>query len=192
MATACVTSKSVGGVGTTYLWDRLADLPQLVGEGTNGGTGRQDLLLDGVGSARGVGDGTGLVGSASYDAFGSLCASSNAGSVLGFTGQQLDSETGFTFLRSRYLDPSLGRFLSSDPVQPNAPGTQGYNLYAYVANNPTTWVDPSGESVAASQELTARCSPRLVPFYWMRVSAGGSASLINQVKFSLARRLIMS
>ncbi len=40
--------------------------------------------------------------------------------------------------------PNLGRFLSVDTVQPNAPGTMGYNLYAYVANNPTTWIDPSG------------------------------------------------
>ena len=31
------------------------------------------------------------------------------------------------------------------PTRSN-PGTQGYNLYAYVANNPTTWVDPSGYS----------------------------------------------
>lgn len=30
------------------------------------------------------------------------------------------------------------------------PGTQGYNLYAYVANNPTTWVDPSGHSAQAA------------------------------------------
>ena len=35
-------------------------------------------------------------------------------------------------------------------MQPNAPGTQGYNLYAYVANNPTTWVDPSGHTAAFS------------------------------------------
>ena len=42
------------------------------------------------------------------------------------------------------MSPSLGRFLSADSVQPNAPGTQGYDAYAYVANNPTTWVDPSG------------------------------------------------
>ena len=49
-------------------------------------------------------------------------------------------------LRARELDPTLGRFLSADTVQPNAPGSQGYNLYAYVANNPTTWTDPNGHS----------------------------------------------
>jgi RHS repeat-associated protein len=74
-------------------------------------------------------------------------AGCGAGSAFGFTGEQFDPETGFTFLRARYLDPRLGRFLSADSVQPNAPGTQGYNPYAYVANNPTTWVDPSGQSI---------------------------------------------
>jgi hypothetical protein len=47
-------------------------------------------------------------------------------------------------------NPALGRFLSADPVQPcpegSQPGTQGHKLYAYVANNPTSWVDPSGFS----------------------------------------------
>jgi RHS repeat-associated protein len=61
-----------------------------------------------------------------------------------FAGEQFDGETGYTYLRARYLNPALGRFTSADSIQPNAPGTQGYNLYALVANNPTTWVDPSG------------------------------------------------
>ena len=56
--------------------------------------------------------------------------------ALGFTGEQFDSETGLTFLRDRYLDPRLGRFLSMDSVQPSALGPQGFN--AYVANNPDT------------------------------------------------------
>ncbi len=67
--------------------------------------------------------------------------------ALGYTGQLTDPSTGFVDLRARELDPTLGRFLSADTVQPNAPGTQGYNLYAYTANNPTTWTDLSGNSV---------------------------------------------
>ena len=35
-------------------------------------------------------------------------------------------------------------------MQPNAPGTQGYNLYAYTANNPTTWVDLSGHAIGGT------------------------------------------
>jgi hypothetical protein len=35
-----------------------------------------------------------------------------------------------------------------DTVSPNAEVGQGYNVYAYVANNPTTWVDPSGHQAA--------------------------------------------
>jgi len=42
-----------------------------------------------------------------------------------------------------------GRFLSADTVQPNAPGTQGFNIYAYVAGNPATWTDPSGHMAQA-------------------------------------------
>jgi hypothetical protein len=38
-------------------------------------------------------------------------------------------------------------------VQPNAPGTQGYNAYAYVANNPSTSVDPSGHVAVAAAFL---------------------------------------
>jgi RHS repeat-associated protein len=73
-------------------------------------------------------------------------SSAGLGSVFGYTGEQTDPETGNTYLRARYLDPELGRFLSMDTVQPNAPGTQGYNRCAYVANNPVNWTDPSGHA----------------------------------------------
>lgn len=114
--------------------------------------------------------------------FGATRAASGATSTLGFTGQQTDAETGFVFLRARYLNPSLGRFTTVDSVQPNAPGTQGFNLYAYVANNPTTWVDPSGHmsAVAAGVLLseagqacltTGWCEEVLLPLL-ARVSVG--------------------
>jgi len=44
-----------------------------------------------------------------YDVFGEVRASSGMGSVFGFTGEQFDAETGFTFLRARYLRPGLSR-----------------------------------------------------------------------------------
>jgi RHS repeat-associated protein len=82
--------------------------------------------------------------------------------IFGFTGEQHDPATGLLYLRARYYQPGLGRFLSADAVQPNAPGTQGYNLYAYVANNPTTWVDPTGHLASYAE------------FLYIKSMAGGS------------------
>ena len=64
---------------------------------------------------------------------------------FGFAGEQLDT-TGLLHLRARQYNPSVGRFTTVDPVQPGAPGTTGYNLYTYAANNPTTFTDPSGRT----------------------------------------------
>jgi len=41
------------------------------------------------------------------------------------------------YLRARYYDPETGRFLGRDPISSG-------NLYAYVGNNPLTYVDPYG------------------------------------------------
>jgi hypothetical protein len=53
------------------------------------------------------------------------------------------------YLRARYYDPALGRFLSLDPLlgQP----TQGANRYAYTQNRPTLYADPSGQAVVAAR-----------------------------------------
>lgn len=84
-----------------------------------------------------------------YSAFGESRGASGAGTTtpFGFTGEQTDPTTGLVNLRARQYAPGLGRFLSRDTVVPNAPGTQGFNPYAYAANNPTSWTDPSGHAV---------------------------------------------
>lgn len=154
---------------TDYLYDRESGLPMMVDDGTNaylhsGGAlaaidGSDDalyLLGDALGSVRGVTDEAGdLVGTSNYDVYGEVRGSSGVSTLFRYTGEQLDSETGFTYLRARYLNSPLARFTSVDTVQPNAPGTQGYNVYAYVAGNPATWADPTGHSVEALASLTS-------------------------------------
>lgn len=55
-----------------------------------------------------------------------------------YSGQYTDKETGYIYLRARYYDPSLGRFLSMDLM------LDGANWYIYCAGNPISFVDPSG------------------------------------------------
>jgi uncharacterized protein RhaS with RHS repeats len=51
------------------------------------------------------------------------------------------------------MSPAVGRFLSSDTLIPNAFGSQGFNAYAYVANNPSSATDPSGMAALGEQIL---------------------------------------
>jgi len=57
----------------------------------------------------------------------------------------IDEGNNLYYMRARYYDANLGRFISEDPA-----GFQGgINLYAYVGGNPLMLVDPSG--LAASE-----------------------------------------
>ncbi|MFE5968952.1 RHS repeat-associated core domain-containing protein [Streptomyces sp. NPDC056463] len=66
-----------------------------------------------------------------------------SGSDRGFLGKPEDDATGLSILGARVYDPTLGRFLSPDPVAtPYEP--QNLNAYSYSANNPVVFSDPSG------------------------------------------------
>ena len=51
----------------------------------------------------------------------------------------LDAVTGQYYLRARFYNPVIARFLSEDTYYGD-----GLNLYAYCHNNPVRYVDPSG------------------------------------------------
>jgi RHS repeat-associated protein len=61
-----------------------------------------------------------------------------------FTGYEFDSETGNYYAYARYYSPRLGRFLSADPHGGDILNPQSLNRYAYVLNNPETFIDPLG------------------------------------------------
>ena len=81
-----------------------------------------------------------------YDPFGNITAQSEATGLsqpFKYVGQfgVMAEPNGFYYMRARYYDPQVGRFISEDPI-----GFDGgdVNLYAYVANNPVIFVDPEG------------------------------------------------
>ena len=55
-----------------------------------------------------------------------------------------DEETGFYYLQSRYYNPEVGRFISSDVLLSTGQGVIGHNAYAYCLNNPINGIDPDG------------------------------------------------
>jgi RHS repeat-associated protein len=117
------------------------------------GTHQQWYYRDTQGNVSAVADGSGnLLEAYEYNAQGQFQITNGSGTVLSTTaiGNDLlygnyryDSETGNYFCNARYYNPTLGRFISRDPLS-GAEYSQGTNLYAYCGNDPVNGSDPSG------------------------------------------------
>jgi RHS repeat-associated protein len=129
-----------GSLGERYTYGPGVDEP-LVGQ-------RQPKVFyyeaDGLGSITSLTDPTGAVAATyTYDSFGFLTASTgSATNWFRYTARQFDSSTALYYNRARYYDPTIGRFLSEDPIGFDG----GVNKYAYARTNPTNLADPSGEA----------------------------------------------
>jgi RHS repeat-associated protein len=64
----------------------------------------------------------------------------------GYTGHEHYDQFGLIDMNGRVYDPTIGRFLSPDPVIQSPDYTQNYNSYSYCLNNPLRYSDPSGFS----------------------------------------------
>jgi len=94
-----------------------------------------------------------VVNAYEYDPWGLPLSTSEAvPQPFKYGGREYDSETGFYYLRARYYDPQIGRFISEDPI--GLAG--GINRFAYVGNHPADARDPSGLD---DIEIDNPCSP---------------------------------
>ena len=70
-----------------------------------------------------------------YNAFGEESPANDPSIPWRFASKRIDRETGLVYFGQRYYCPSLGRWLTPDPVESTA------NLYSFVNNNPFRYVD---------------------------------------------------
>ncbi|WP_405116038.1 RHS repeat-associated core domain-containing protein [Paenibacillus sp. FSL K6-1217] len=86
-----------------------------------------------------------IVNSYSYDEWGNISNQfERISNPFKYTGEIYDEETGYYYLRARYYDPSIGRFLNEDTYEGQIDNPLSMNFYTYVENNPLNFTDPSG------------------------------------------------
>jgi RHS repeat-associated protein len=152
-----VTPSGGSATTTSFTWDTAAPTPSLLMDSTNsyiygtGGTPIEQVNLssgtieylnsDEIGSVRGVvSSGGSLSASTSYDAWGNPETSGGltAYSTFGYAGGYIDA-TQLIYLEHRYLDTSVGQFITDDPLV-----TVTGQPYSYGSDNPVNSIDPLG------------------------------------------------
>ena len=105
------------------------------------GSSTSYYATDDLGSVEGLFNGSGVQNNYRYDPWGQpQVATGSVTNSLRYAGLPWNGSTGLTYMRARYYDPGLGRFISEDPLGLSA----GINPYAYVGDSPTNGTDPSG------------------------------------------------
>jgi RHS repeat-associated protein len=115
----------------------------------------------GLGSTLALTDAAGeIVNSYDYDVFGALRAETGAqANDFTFAGEQVDGSTGLQYLRARYYDVEVGRFVSRDPLAASPYWMQ--HDFAYASSTPTLSTDPMGLASEGGGALAGWASPPL-------------------------------
>ena len=93
-----------------------------------------------------------LVGSYTYDAWGKVTENATSADTQNITetnpiryrGYYYDTETRLYYLKSRYYDPAVKRFLNADGLVSTSIEDAAKNMFAYCTNNPVFYADSEG------------------------------------------------
>ena len=109
--------------------------------------------FDALGNTSELTDAAGVVASSYvYAPFGTLLEQTGTvANPFQFVGKWdvTNDGNGLNFMRARYYEPELGRFISQDPIGING----GVNFYRYAYNSPVMLVDPLGFCTGAEDSL---------------------------------------
>jgi len=157
------TRKYVYGLGLAYSVDTAGTLSV--------------YHADGLGSVREQTNAAGTVTSITQtDAFGVPLTppGTSSSQPFGFAGEQRDSD-GLMYLRARYYDPAIGRFMSRDPLAGGMGFPQSLNRYSYALNNPVSNIDPSGLCSDPGPSATGPgyCIERFIPTAYAKFPTKG-------------------
>jgi RHS repeat-associated protein len=134
-------------ITANYVWgpDRVLVKKEISG-------GEYYYLYNGHGDVIQIVDKNGnVVNNYQYDEWGNILTSNETVSnPFKYAGEVYDSETGLYYLRARYYDPSIGRFLNEDTVEGQINNPLSLNIYTYCYNNPLIYSDPSGHNPGAA------------------------------------------
>ena len=156
------TSKTVNGEKTVFVWDG----DQLVMELSESGkvqkryicgndlvyadkgtdTEKQYYVTDPHGNVVQLTDESGAVTKTyEYDSFGNeVDSDSKDENPFRYCGEYYDKETEEIYLRARYYQPNVGRFLTRDTYTGEEDEPESLHLYTYCYNNPVYYMDVTG------------------------------------------------
>lgn len=77
----------------------------------------------------------------------------------GYTGHVNDSDAGLVYMQARYFDPSVGRFIGTDPKALSAGDMNGVSRYGYANENPYLFTDPDGRSSSILGDMKKGMQP---------------------------------
>jgi RHS repeat-associated protein len=197
-ATGAMSEKTSFGAITTWNDYLIAD-GRLVAERsqTSSTSVWHYLVTDHLGSVAVTTDSTAaVVGWSSYDPWGRMrnpdgtddttCSlPAAAPTTRGFTGQEEMPPSCQINFNARIYDPTIGRFTSADPMSGSVYDMQQLNRYSYVADNPQSATDPTGNIIVDGSgdnlEVVVALAPKRMDFtsYYNMPAWGFSSPTAN-------------
>ncbi|MCY9555085.1 polymorphic toxin-type HINT domain-containing protein [Paenibacillus apiarius] len=144
VAEGTVNPDATVAIAAAYVHDASG---KLLARQVPGQSGLQYYFTNGHGDVTEIRDAQGnLLNRYTYDIWGNpLTEEEQVPNMFRYSGEYWDKTTNLQYLRARWYDPSIGRFITEDSFEGELTNPLSLNPYTYVENNPLIYTDPTGE-----------------------------------------------